>query len=128
MEIYCCGCGKDTQARLTTGKEVYRNQEYLHELYFWKCDTCKNFVGTHKGSKHHAPLGVIPTPGIKKMRQFLHNHIDSMWGRGKSLSRGQLYAAISRDLGYPYHTANIKSEAEGMKVYRIIKKIKEQIS
>lgn len=69
MKIYCTGCGKDVQARLTDGAERYPHRPDLYELPFWKCDTCGNYVGCHHKTRAPTkPLGCIAT---------LHNEIIS---------------------------------------------------
>ena len=49
--LYCCGCDTGTEARLTNGAEIYPHRPDLHELPFWKCDKCGNFVGCHHKTK-----------------------------------------------------------------------------
>jgi hypothetical protein len=117
--IYCCGCVKEVLARLTDGAEIYPHRTDLHSLPFWKCDTCKNYVGCHhKTSNPTNPLGVIPTREITNARKRIHVLLDSMWSSGKQ--RGAIYAYLSRELGYSYHTANIKSMDEARKVYKLL--------
>lgn len=45
MEIYCIGCQKKVEARLTNGKEHYPNRSDLYEIPFWHCDTCGSWDG-----------------------------------------------------------------------------------
>ena len=68
-KIWCCGCGKEVDARLTDGAEVYPHRRDLASLPFWKCDACGNFVGCHHKTRERTkPLGCIPTPEIKDVR------------------------------------------------------------
>lgn len=121
--IYCCGCEKEKLARLTDGAEIYPHRTDLKALPFWKCDTCKNYVGCHhKTSNPTNPLGVIPTKAIMHARKHIHALLDSMWSSGKQ--RGKLYAELSRELGWTYHTANIRTVDEARKVYRLLKDMK----
>lgn len=123
MEIHCCGCNKKIQARLTDGKEIYPHRKDLSGMPFWKCDTCKNFVGCHHKTKNRtAPLGCIPTPEIKTARKHIHALLDPLWKTGE-WNRNELYALISEEIGWNYHTAKIRSVEEGRKVYRIIKRL-----
>lgn len=120
--IYCCGCGCDVDARLTDGAEIYPHRIDLHILPFWRCDQCGNFVGCHHKTKNKTePLGCIPTPEIKKARRHLHELIDPIWQSG-AMTRSELYEAISREIGWKYHTAKIRSIDEARTVYRVAKK------
>ena len=117
--IYCCGCGKDVDARLTNGGEIYSHRLDLHSLPFWRCDACGNFVGRHHKTKNRTkPLGYIPTAELKEARKHLHALIDPIWQSGK-MSRRELYAAMSRDLGWEYHTAKTRTIDEARAAYRV---------
>lgn len=120
--LYCCGCQKDVDARLTDGREVYPHRDDLHSLPFWKCDGCGNYVGCHHKTKDRTrPLGNIPTKELKNARQHIHRILDPIWKQGR-MPRGKLYAKIARELGYAeYHTAEIKTVDEARKVYAIVK-------
>lgn len=120
--IWCCGCGAYVDARLTDGREIYPHRPDLRSLPFWRCDACGNFVGCHHKTKNRTrPLGCIPTTELKEARKHLHALIDPIWQSGK-MSRRDLYAAISRDLGWKYHTAEIRTIVEARKVYRVARK------
>lgn len=117
--IYCCGCEKEISARLTDGGEIYPHRPDLKVLPFWRCDTCQNYVGCHhKTSNRTHPLGIIPTREIMNARKHIHKLLDSMWNSGKQ--RGQIYAELSRELGWSYHTANIRSMDEARTVYKLL--------
>jgi len=121
--IYCCSCAQDVDARLTDGGEIYPHRSDLSALPFWKCDTCGNFVGCHhKTDKPTRPLGVIPTPEIKRARSHIHQLIDPAWKNGK-IKRGKLYAMISKQLGYQYHTGEIKTIEDARNIYRVSRDI-----
>ena len=120
--IYCCGCDGDVDARLTDGVEIYPHRPDLRSLPFWKCDACGNFVGCHHKTKNRtAPLGYIPTPELKEARKKLHALIDPIWQSGK-MGRRELYAAMSRDLGWEYHTAKTRTMDEARAAYRVARK------
>ena len=121
--IYCCGCCTEVNARLTDGKEIYPHRNDLHDLPFWKCDRCGNYVGCHhKTNNPTLPLGVIPTKELMNARKHIHKILDPLWKHGK-IKRNVLYARLSEELGWKYHTANIRSIEEARKVYKIIKQI-----
>ena len=121
MIIYCCGCSKLVEPRLTDGEEIYPHRRDLFSLPFWKCDTCNNFVGCHHKTKDRTrPLGCIPTKEIKEARIHIHAILDPIWKSGK-IQRKHLYARLSEKLGYQYHTAELRSIEQARKVYRIIR-------
>ena len=120
--IYCCGCADDVEARLTDGREIYPHRPDLGELPFWRCDACKNFVGCHHKTKNRtAPLGCIPTPELKDARKKLHALIDPIWQSGK-MTRRELYAEISREVGWDYHTAKTRTMEEARAAYKAARK------
>lgn len=129
MEIFCCACNKNIKARLTNGSEIYskptdvafwhKNQDYT-SLPFWVCDICKNYVGCHHKTKQPTrPLGCIPTPEIRQWRGYLHKLTDKHWADSKQ--RKEIYAKITKEIGYQYHSAEIKSVEEAKKIYAICK-------
>lgn len=122
--IFCTGCGRDVEARLTDGKEIYPHRHDLHSLPFWKCDCCNNFVGCHHKTKDRTrPLGCIPTKEIKNARQHIHRILDPIW-KSKRMPRGKVYSKIAKALGIDeYHTAEIRSVEEAREVYRVVKEI-----
>lgn len=123
--LYCCGCANQSQSKLVSGKEVYPHRLDLADLPFWQCLTCKNFVGCHHKTKNPTkPLGVIPTPEIKKARQHIHAILDPLWQPKDFNKRGVIYKIIAQELGKKeYHTANIKSIEEAREVYKIVKNL-----
>lgn len=125
-EIYCCGCGDKVEARLTDGEEIYPHRDNLKYLPFWKCDTCGNYVGCHwKTNNPTYPLGVIPTPELRKARKHIHALLDPLWKSGKA-KRAIIYSKLTAALGWKYHTANIRSIEEARKVYKLIKEIHDE--
>lgn len=117
MTLYCCGCSTDVNARLTDGREIYPHRPDLYSLPFWRCDNCKNYVGCHHKSKNRThPLGCIPTPEIKEARKKIHAIIDPMWKSG-AMTRKDVYEAISKAVGWKYHTAKIRTIDEARAAY-----------
>lgn len=121
MKIYCAGCEKEINARLTNGFEIYPHREDLQGLPFWKCDTCGNYVGCHHNRKHDSikPLGIIPTAELRKARQRIHMILDPLWKVG-ALTRKEIYLILSEKLGWKYHTAKIRNIEEAETVYKLI--------
>lgn len=123
--IYCCGCHREVEARLTSGEEIYPHRPDLKLLPFWKCDTCGNYVGCHHMTKNPTrPLGCIPTPELREARKRLHKLIDPIWKSGQ-MSRGSLYKAIGKLLGHEYHTAETVSIEEVLAATQAVKKLLE---
>lgn len=123
-EIWCCGCGRKVTARLTDGKEIYPHRPDLHDLPFWRCDGCKNYVGTHhKLASRVQPLGNIPTPELRAARQQIHKILDPLWMCNGHKTRDAIYIRISQELGYQYHTSWIKTMDEARLVYKIVSNI-----
>jgi hypothetical protein len=119
-EIYCCGCEQNVLPRLTDGAEIYPHRRDLFKLPFWKCDSCGNYVGCHYKTRNPTkPLGCIPTAEIKNARQEIHKILDPIWRSGR-MARRAVYAEISDQIGWNYHTAKIRSIEEARKVYRIV--------
>lgn len=128
MKIFCCGCEKIVTARLANGSEVYPHRHDLHDLPFWKCGTCKNFVGCHHKTKDRTkPLGFIATPEIKKARQHIHRILDPLW-ESKKYSRKKVYKLISEHIGREYHTAEIQSIEEARKIYKFLLSLNNESS
>ena len=123
--IYCCKCNKDTQAILISGKEVYPHRSDLFSLPFWQCPNCLNFVGCHHETKNRTnPLGCIANQQIKGVRKHIHTILDPLW-QGKKSRRGYLYKLISDEIGYEYHSAEIRCIEEARKIYKFILEIKK---
>lgn len=122
-DLFCCGCNKKVQARLTDGSEIYPHRKDLYELPFWKCDICENYVGCHhKTEDRTRPLGCIPTKEITNARKHIHALLDPIWEQG-DITRKELYGLLTIRFGRQYHTANIRSIEEAREVYSAIKEI-----
>ena len=118
--IYCTGCVKDVEARLTDGAERYPHRPDLYKLPFWKCDTCGNYVGCHHKTKNPTqPLGCIATPEILDARKKIHALLDPLW-KSNLIDRKHAYARITEKLGYQYHTGEIRTIDEARNVYTIV--------
>lgn len=125
--IFCTGCKKIVQARLTDGAERYPHRPDLASIPFWHCDTCGAWVGCHhKTSKPTTPLGFLATPELFKARVKIHDLLDPLWKSGK-IKRGQAYARITRELGYQYHTGEIVSIEEARRVYKIVAEMHNEL-
>jgi len=120
MKIYCCECHKRVNARLTTGEEIYPHKKNLANLPFWICDKCGNYVGCHHKTEHRTkPLGAIPNKIVRKYRIKIHLNLDALWKNGH-YSRQEIYNLLSRKIGHPYHTANIRTKDEAEMIIGIL--------
>lgn len=124
MRLYCCGCTREVEARLTTGLEVYPHRIDLGDLPFWRCDGCGNYVGCHhQTSDRTRPLGCIPTPEMKNARKHIHALLDPLW-KSKRFSRRELYRMLAEATGKnEYHTAELRTLDEARDVYRALLRI-----
>lgn len=114
--VYCCGCVREVQARLTDGREIYPHRPDLADLPFWRCDTCRNYVGCHhKTADRTRPMGSIPTKEVSARRRRLHALFDQAWKSGE-IGRRELYEAISKAIGHEYHAGEIRSVEEADRV------------
>lgn len=127
MKIYCTGCTKDVEARLTNGLERYPHRPDLADIPFWKCDTCGGYVGCHHKTKQRTkPMGCIATPEILNARKKIHDILDPLWQTGL-IKRGQAYAYITNRLGYHYHTGEIRSIEEARTIYKIVAQLHNEL-
>lgn len=127
MRIFCIACNDDVEARLTDGREIYPHRLDLHNIPFWKCDNCKNYVGCHhKSTEQTKPLGCIATPEIFKLRQEIHYFLDPIW-KSKRISRGKVYANLSIVLERLYHTGELRSVDEANRVLTAVKDLHHSI-
>jgi hypothetical protein len=117
--LYCCGCGCEATARKVSGADIYPNRPDLSGKVFWRCDACRNYVGTHKSE---APLGCIPTPELRKARGHIHAILDPIW-KQRRMDRGQLYKRLTETLGRQYHTADLRTIDECRMIYRAVQAI-----
>lgn len=126
--IFCCACNAEVQARMGSGAEVYPHRSDLHPVPFWICDGCRNYVGCHwrSTSDPTRPLGVIPTPELRRARQHIHRLIDPLWKRGR-IKRSRLYNRISVEFGREFHSADLRTVDEARAAYRIALAIAKEL-
>lgn len=129
MKIFCVECQKDVEPRLTTGSIVYPRSPQLSRDKFWQCRSCKNFIGCHKNARKNKlkPLGVIANQELKGARIKIHELIDPIW-RNEKMKRGEVYAVISNELGYTYHTGELRSIEEARRVWKIAAELHNNVT
>lgn len=126
LVIYCVDCRGEIEAELVHGKDVYPHRPDLAELPFWQCPYCGNFVGCHhKSHTPLKPLGVIANKQIKMLRVAIHKQLDGLW-KDHVLSRRECYMWLSKQLGYQYHSGEIKSIKEAKRVLELVQKLNDK--
>lgn len=96
--VICPNCNKP--APWVENKEMYgRNYGKSYMCYY--CKPCDTYVGCHNNTRQ--PLGTMAGKDLRDMRRKVHAKIDPLWRSGEH-SRGHVYSAISKSLGYTYHT------------------------
>ena len=110
--IYCVGCQTNVTASPVMGAHIYPHRPDLKGVHLFQCTACGNHVGCHQRGKYKGqPLGIIPTPSLRKARQRLHTYMDPIWKSGR-MTRDELYAQLTIALGREYHTADLCSLEE----------------
>lgn len=126
--IYCCTCATDVRPRLTDGREIYPHRPDLAELPFWRCVTCRNYVGCHHKTKDRTnPLGVIPNAEMRNARKHIHARLDPIW-KEQRMDRRHLYARLTKVLGRQYHTAELRTIDEARMIFAAITAIERGLS
>ena len=119
--IFCHVCDLKVTAKLVYGKTIYPHRKDLYTKPIWQCTICKSYVGCHPNTKN--PLGSIVGSKVKQMRIQVHDALDPIWKSG-TIKRSQLYKELSKELGWTYHTASIRSVKEARQVLRLLAEYK----
>lgn len=116
---YCCGCQHTVDAVQVRGDRVYPHRRDLHNLVFWECPTCHNYVGAHKATG--MPLGTIPTPELRAARQHAHEVIDPLWRTEQLITRTRLYRYMAVAMNRPeFHVGELNSVEEVNRALTIV--------
>ena len=79
----------------------------------WLCQPCQAWVGVHKGSKDHKPLGTLAREELRKSRQLAHKELDPHWqvlmeqGHKKGVARQLIYAKLATEMGVDVKSCHI---------------------
>lgn len=87
---YCRGL-----AALADSAEVYGRSYGM----IWICRPCGAYVGTHKGSKDHKPLGRLAKADLRAARIEAHRYFDEIWKAGHHKKRRDAYAWLAGQMG-----------------------------
>lgn len=128
MPVKCLPCGGDfVDAELVSGLDIYPHRKDLKKLNFYRCPKCGGYVGCHPHTIN--PLGVIPTPEIRRARHKVHELIDPLW-KDKRVSRKYIYKRLSEAVGHNFHNGESTSLEELRVAYRegleIVKELLEK--
>ena len=93
MRVICLYCGKD--AELIDSIEIYKVRSYGMA---WLCRPCKAWVGTHKNSLEHAPLGRLANAELRYWKKRAHIAFDPLW-KSDGLSRNGAYSLLAAEMG-----------------------------
>jgi hypothetical protein len=102
--VKCPYCGNE--AELKTGYHVYPHRPDLADLKIWACDLCDAWVGTHKNSPDHKPLGRLANAELRRAKMAAHAAFDPLWKSGQ-MSRSKAYALLAEKMGIDPKDAHI---------------------
>lgn len=109
MEVICDYCGEP--AELVDSIEIYGNVSYGMT---WRCRPCGAYVGTHKTSKKHKPLGRLANKELRVWKQAAHAAFDPIWQKkvefeagSATKTRQEAYYWLSQKLGIQYKDCHI---------------------
>lgn len=98
----------DQTAELVAGDVIYPHRPDLSSRCFWRCEPCGAWVGTHKDSKRHAPLGRLANVELRKAKQQAHAVFDPLW-KGK-MRRDKCSKTEARQAGYRWLADQLEIE------------------
>ena len=116
LRITCDYCGDP--AVLKSATELYGlatvNRLGLHGRMFWVCDPCGAWVGCHRNSSRHIPLGRLANADLRLAKMEAHRYFDPLWkavakrDRVRNCeARDRAYAWLSVELGLPERETHI---------------------
>jgi len=91
--IRCPYCG--FEAELVDSSEVYHGVSYG---MVWLCRPCDAYVGTHKNSQRHAPLGRLANKELRVWKMAAHAAFDPLWQA--KIERDGCTKSEARQAGY----------------------------
>lgn len=101
LNVRCDYCGD--AADLVDSAVVYGGRSYG---LIWYCDPCRAWVGVHKNSRSHAPLGRLANAELRHWKQLAHASFDPLWRQGR-MSRQEAYAWLQQVMGLSAEAAHI---------------------
>lgn len=96
--VDCPYCHK--HAELVDGTVIYPHRPDLEDRKFWLCRPCRAYVGTHRDSPDHKPLGRLADATLRVWKQRVHEVFDPLWkGEEKKMKRSEAYAVLAARMG-----------------------------
>ena len=93
-------------AELVTGDAIYPHRPDLSGKWFWRCEPCGAYVGTHQNSKEHQPLGRLANAELRAAKVRAHAAFDPLWTQAmdsrnwsKTKARHAAYRWLADQLG-----------------------------
>lgn len=103
--VICPYC--TAEAKLVGGSFIYPHRPDLAHKKFWLCAGCDAYVGTHKYSKDHKPLGRLANKELRALKAEAHKLFDKAWKEDPAFSRTEAYAQMSELMGIPRKECHI---------------------
>lgn len=100
VDIFCPYCG--AKAELMDSAAVYRKSYGM----IWACLPCNAFVGCHKNSANHPPLGTLANKELREWRKRAHAVLDPLWKSGR-MRRRAVYQILDDAMGLAKGQAHI---------------------
>lgn len=92
MRPVCPYC--NNPAKLVDSSVVYGRSYGM----IWLCKPCDAYVGVHKSSATHMPLGTLANRATREARKRAHAAFDPLW-KSRRLNRSYAYQLLSEFLG-----------------------------
>lgn len=74
----------------------------------WDCRACDAYVGTHKNSPNHAPLGRLANKELREWKKLAHAAFDPLWtSKHRKYTRKQAYKWMQDAMGISLEEAHI---------------------
>lgn len=118
MIIVCPYCNQ--QAKLVDSSVIYNGRSFG---MIWLCKPCDAYVGTHRNSKEHVPLGRLANKELRMWKMKAHAVFDPLWRSGK-MTRDAAYSMLRNVMGMTESQAHIgKFDVEDCK--RLVEVLKK---
>ena len=101
-KVTCPYCGNPAVLHLSSAR-FYGGWDFGP---IWACEPCGAWVGTHRNSRRHFPLGRLANAELRAAKSAVHEVFDPMWrakaertGCGIGTARDAAYAWLAGQLG-----------------------------
>jgi hypothetical protein len=104
VSVRCDYCKQPAQ--LVSGVAIYPHRPDLSSLRFWQCEPCNAYVGCHKNSPRHIPLGRLANAELRLWKQNAHVAFDPFWKSGQ-MQRRSAYAWLADQMKIDFKDCHI---------------------